>query len=185
MIPKKPSELLAEAGYPDGFDFTFRFYIASAIPEYGDVTEAVAAQWQEIGLRPKLEILEQSAVNSGARTGEWNHNIYAWFQATGPFPIGICFRMSPVAGGCGGGYFFDYDAMDDVYVKLTQAVLPEDILQYTQEMGDWMYENFNVIPMFFLNPQVAFDPGVVEGYEANHLHFGPVRHHEFTVPVYQ
>ncbi len=183
--PEEAKRLLTEAGYPDGFEFTFRFYIASAIPEYGDVSEAVAAQWQEIGLKPKLEVLEQSAVNAGARTGEWNHNIYAWFQATGPFPIGICFRMSPVAGGCGGGYFFDYDSMDDVYVKLTQAVLPEDILQYTQEMGDWMYENYNVIPMFFLNPQVAFDPDVVVDYQANHLHFGPVRHHEYTMPVYQ
>ena len=93
--------------------------------------------------------------------------------------------MNPVAGGCGGGYFFDYDAMDDVYFKLTQAVLPEDILQYTQEMGDWMYENFNIIPMFFLNAQVAFDPGVLVDYQANHLHFGPTRHHEYTVPVYQ
>ena len=40
----------------------------------------------------------------------------------------------------------DYDAMDDVYVKLTQAVLPEDIHQYTQEMGDWIVREFQRHP---------------------------------------
>ena len=48
-----------------------------------------------------------------------------------------------------------------------------------------MYNNHLIIPLFFLFPQVGYNPDVLQGYEANMLHMGPVRHHEFTKPVYK
>ena len=75
--------------------------------------------------------------------------------------------------------------MDNLYVDLKKRVLPEDILRLTHETGDWMYKNHLIIPLFFLFPQVGYDPEILQGYEANMLHMGPVRHHEFTKPVYK
>ena len=50
--------------------------------------------------------------------------------------------------------------------------------------GQRMYENYGTVPMFWILPEAAMDPEVVAEYEANMGNFGPVRHLEFAVPVY-
>ena len=42
-----------------------------------------------------------------------------------------------------------------------------------------------MIPMFWLVGQVMHNPATVESYVSRHIHMGPTRHHEFTVPVYK
>ena len=53
------------------------------------------------------------------------------------------------------------------------------------DVGDYLYDNYLLIPLAFLFPVSAYDPGVIEQYTANWQHWGPVRHHEYTIPVYQ
>ena len=75
--------------------------------------------------------------------------------------------------------------MDELYVDLRKQITPEDMLAGIHEVGDWMYANHLIIPLFFLFPQVGYNPDILQGYEANMLHMGPVRHHEYTKPVYK
>ena len=56
--------LLAEAGYPDGLDMTLH------VPNSGnwpDLAQALAAQWDEAGIRVEIQLEDETA--TGSRTG--------------------------------------------------------------------------------------------------------------------
>ena len=48
--PDRARELLAEAGYPDGFDMSIFSYGAGPFPSFQQVAEAAAGYWQQIGV---------------------------------------------------------------------------------------------------------------------------------------
>ena len=50
--PDKARELLAEAGYPDGFETTLRYNMGV------ELAQAVGAQLGEVGIQTKIEVLE-------------------------------------------------------------------------------------------------------------------------------
>jgi peptide/nickel transport system substrate-binding protein len=49
--PEKAKQLLAEAGYPDGFELTMSLLKHGGRPEAPDIAEAVAMYWEDIGLK--------------------------------------------------------------------------------------------------------------------------------------
>ncbi|EPX79401.1 ABC transporter substrate-binding protein [Litoreibacter arenae] len=53
--PEKAKELLAEAGYPDGFEFDFVCTNESYVNEE-QFCQAIASMWSRVGLTPKLDI---------------------------------------------------------------------------------------------------------------------------------
>lgn len=58
--PDKARQLLRDAGYPNGFEFTF--FIPSGINQtMEEVAEAVAPMWEAVGLRPRIEKAAYSA----------------------------------------------------------------------------------------------------------------------------
>ena len=183
--PDLAKELLAEAGYPDGFEF--RLMMApnmAGVPEGPDVGQAIHSDWGAIGLSAEIVEVEFAEVLRLNRERNLGRTVFMMRYATGPAPLGWCFPMSNVAGGCGSSAW-EYPELDELYVDLKTRVLPSEILERIHRVGDWMYANHLIIPLFFLFPQVGYNPEVLEGYEANMLHMGPVRHHEYTVPVYK
>ncbi len=48
----------------------------------------------------------------------------------------------------------------------------------------WLDQTFS-IPLMWVFSEVAVNPDVVERYEVNMLHMGPVRYHEHTKAVFQ
>ena len=79
----------------------------------------------------------------------------------------------------------EFTELDRLFGETQKTILPEDILRTGQAMGTWMYENHLIIPLFYLFSQVAYDPGIVKGYDVAFGFFGPVRYHEYTEPVYE
>ena len=52
--PKRAKALLAEAGYPNGFDLKFYWTGGGRVSMQQEVTEAVASYWEAVGIRTKL-----------------------------------------------------------------------------------------------------------------------------------
>ncbi len=183
--PDRAKELLAEAGYPDGFEFNLMMAPNMAgVPEGPDVGQAIHSDWGAIGLSADIIEVEFAEVLRLNRERNLGRTVFMMRYATGPAPLGWCFPMSNVAGGCGSSAW-EYPELDELYVDLKTRVLPDEVLVRIHRVGDWMYANHLIIPLFFLFPQVGYNPDVLQGYEANMLHMGPVRHHEFTKPVYK
>jgi peptide/nickel transport system substrate-binding protein len=70
--PDKAMELLAEAGYPDGFDTTiaYRDVVRSYLPEPGVVAQDIQAQLKEVGINIEIEVMESGAFLDAADRGE-------------------------------------------------------------------------------------------------------------------
>ncbi len=183
--PDEARSLLAEAGYPEGFQLTVTTAKWGGVPEAPDVGEVLASMWTEVGINTGIESVESAEILKRARERTWGQNVYTIrYGAGNPFPSDPCYPMSTVAGGCGNPTW-EYDELDQLYINFKAAVSPDDILEWEQAIGDFLYDNYLLIPLAFLFPVSAYDPGVIDTYTANWQHWGPVRHHEYTIPVYQ
>ena len=56
--PERARQLLAEAGYPDGFEVTFWSTNFSGTPYMNDLSQAVTGFWEEVGIQTDLRIIE-------------------------------------------------------------------------------------------------------------------------------
>jgi ABC-type transport system substrate-binding protein len=75
--PAKAKALLAQAGYPQGFEFTLYLYTLPGLPEIIDIGQAIALDFQAIGLKPKLVETEFSRVRELYRTKSIHGALFA------------------------------------------------------------------------------------------------------------
>ena len=186
--PEGAKAALAEAGYPDGFAFDFQTSIVSGVPEAPEVAEAVTAMWQTIGLKPNLKPIEYGTMRSEMRARDVGRTVGTFRQGAGLGGIhtrgNIQYRLGPVPGGAGNG-IWEIPELDDIWIELADAIEAEDILEQTFVIGDYLYENYITVPLFFLFPKAVVNPAYVVDYRQNMLHFGPAVGHEYTRPVYK
>jgi peptide/nickel transport system substrate-binding protein len=77
--PERAKKLLAEAGYPNGFEFTA--IGSGAWPpavEMPQIIEILAGYWERIGLRPKLLPMDKVEVRRVGRVGKHVNHVYTW-----------------------------------------------------------------------------------------------------------
>ena len=185
--PDEAKRLLAAAGYPDGLEINFITSRLSGAPESQDVAEVVASYWSEVGVKSKLSEMEFGPLLEQWRNRDMGRTITTMLYGVGSDPLSIRnngrYAISSVSGGTESQW--EFPELDRLFAETQISILPEDILRTGQAMGTWLYENHVIIPLFFLSNKVAYDPGIVKGYDVNFGFFGPVRYHEFTEPVYQ
>ncbi len=174
--------LLEQAGYPDGFDFEFIVAKMPGIPEAPEIGEAMATYFREIGLRPHLQETNFGNLAATYRNKDARNKIllfrgsavpdFQWIRAIQGEPYGLINAPADE----------ELRALTDEWEMIVD---PDARKLATQAIGDWFYDYYWAIPLFWVRAEVAIDPGVVADYTSDQIHFGPSRHHEFTVPVYR
>jgi peptide/nickel transport system substrate-binding protein len=81
--PKKAKQLLAEAGYPNGFEMTIYWQMGGRIPMSAEVVQAVASYFEAVGVRTKLVGQELATFNEGRRAANKPTSDYVSYIAGG------------------------------------------------------------------------------------------------------
>ncbi len=97
----KARELLAEAGYADGF--TFNVYLNSSFPEQQQMLEIMQSQLAEVGITMQINVIENSALKEIQAAGvEDDAFMYGWTSTTGEIDNALYNRVhtstAPTAG---------------------------------------------------------------------------------------
>lgn len=81
--PEKAKKLLAEAGYPDGFEFE---WTATPNESWGiPIVEAVIPMLAKVGVKVKVKPVEGSAL--GGIVAKGDYQAYIWSNTSGPDPL--------------------------------------------------------------------------------------------------
>ncbi|MBB6261401.1 peptide/nickel transport system substrate-binding protein [Paenochrobactrum gallinarii] len=78
----KAKELLAEAGYPDGFKMTIHVP-SDRYPQGPETAQALAQFWSRVGVETQVEVVPFSVYSGNANKGEYAMTMIGWGNGTG------------------------------------------------------------------------------------------------------
>ncbi|MFT4192843.1 MAG: ABC transporter substrate-binding protein [Comamonas sp.] len=148
---ERARKLLAEAGYPQGFQLTIHVP-ADRYPQAPEALQAVAQFWTRIGVKTTLESVPWALYSSRANKNEFALSVLAWGNGTGELGYALVnvFATVDAAKGLGASNWGRYSspALDQALAAYTQefdANKAETILRHAARILD---DDQAVIPLF-------------------------------------
>ena len=167
--PAKAKALLAQAGYPQGFEFTLYLYTLPGLPEIIDIGQAMALDFQAIGLKPKLVETEFSRVRELYRTKSIHGALFATRHAARALEVARNVHKAKDSV----GYWYEHPFIEERLQALSTVVDAAERTRLLREIGDHKFNEFAEIPLFWLYADAAVNPkyiaeytfpGVITGY---------------------
>jgi ABC-type transport system substrate-binding protein len=167
--PAKAKALLAQAGYPQGFEFTLYLTTLPGLPEMVDIGQAIALDWQAIGLKPKLVEIDFPRVREQYRSKAIHGAVWPLRHALRALDAVRLFNRAKDST----VYAYEHPFIEARLETLGKTVDPAERSRLLREIGDHKFTEFAEIPMFWLfaeatvNPKYIAEyvfPGVITGY---------------------
>jgi peptide/nickel transport system substrate-binding protein len=158
--PTRARELLAQAGYPNGFEFTMWPDNQPGLSEAVDIAQAMALDWEAIGLKAKVVATERAQISPAARSMQMQSKL--WYSYTRRRAAPEIVRSST---GSTTSHFYDHPWTDGKITELGHTVDSVKRAQILQEIGDHYMDEFAVIPMFWFFSEITVDPKYIADYE--------------------
>ncbi len=139
--PARAKALLAEAGYPNGFEATMNL---TAWPGRGflpDVGEAVATYWEKIGVKMKRRPVDRAVFASDFRARAYSGVSVAYAAPlVAPEPWEVVYRAGYTKAAL--NLFIEHPKLDEFIDRLAvQPNYQERVRIMRDEMGPWLYEH--------------------------------------------
>jgi peptide/nickel transport system substrate-binding protein len=156
--PEAAKKLLAKAGYPNGFKAKAWLAPFAGAPELIPLVEALQTQLLEVGI--ELELVQADMVASIQPTQrERRAN---WYLRAGvPSKKAVEAQIAVFNGGQGIHQFED-DTIYGMWQDLLQMTDPAQRDAQLRKIGNYKFENFEIIPLFDVFIEVLVDPKIVD-----------------------
>ncbi len=170
---KRAKQLLAEAGYPSGFKAKAWLFPFAGAPELVQVMEAVATQLREVGIELELEESDLvSVVQPKVRERRAN-----WYVRGGvPSKKAVEPQISLFNAGKGVGHWFEDDTIYGMWEELLQISDPKAYDAQLRRIGNYKFENFEIIPLFDVHIEVVVNPKIIKDWPFSGWDGGDIGH---------
>ena len=158
--PARAKTLLREAGLEKGFEFTVYLYTLPGLPEVVDIGQAVALDFQAIGLKPKLVEVDFPRVRALYRTKAIHGALFPLRHGLRALDTNRLVYRSKDAVVNG----YENVAVDDRLEQLGRVVDAAERARLLREIGDIRFNEFSDIPLFWLFAEATINPKVVAEY---------------------
>lgn len=149
--PEKAKKLLAEAGYPDGFEITFTGTNENAISKQ---TEAnIAAQLSRVGIKVNVDSVPKAIFYSKLAGHKLDFYIFGWFDGAYDFGRTFSKLMHGVSdkGGYGSanGGSFGIKALDEQFATANSIIDPDKRKKALQKLNEMAARDVAFIPLYY------------------------------------
>ena len=144
--PEQAKKLLAEAGFPQGFQVTVHVP-GDRYPQAPETVQAVAQFWTRVGVKTKVEVVPWAVYSSRATKNEYAVSVIAWGNGTGEAGYGLLQTLATNDGKRGRGSNnwgrYSNEAVDKALDAATvefdagrrEAVLRQSVKLVTDDVG--------------------------------------------------
>jgi peptide/nickel transport system substrate-binding protein len=174
--PTRARKLLEEAGYKNGFEFTLYLYTLPGLPEIIDIGQAIALDWQAIGLRPKLAEIDFPRVREQYRTKSIHGAVWALRHSARALEVtrNIYKAKDSVV------YAYEHPFIEERLETLGKVVDSGERTRLLREIGDHKFTEFTHMPMFWLFAEATVNPKYVAAYVFPGVITGYFTHFEYV-----
>ena len=178
--PDRAIALIEEAGYPDGFTMKINSY-KEFYPALPIVFEAAAQYWEAVGINIEILEVDYAVIRPGIRDRSLD-GMMGWGTYTGGNPHELIFLSHTV-----GGSFSQYDHpfIEQKMSELQETVDLDDRDRIQREIGDFMYDQYVEVPLFYTPDEAIYNPTVIEEYILSGAHADFFTHLELIKAVKQ
>ena len=157
--PDRARQLMAEGGYPNGFETSICLCAGSASAPQNVMAEAVASMWEEIGIQTDLERLPYSAIGGDQFARNTVHRHLPSGGGGTTFEPNRSWQLSYIYdGGWNGG--FEHPFMDEA-VNLVPSILDYDLRWEKQrQIAEFIFEEVVIIPLLLSNDIFPVGPKI-------------------------
>lgn len=160
--PEKAKKLLAEAGYPNGFEA--RLAYGTYMPQIQEQAEAVAADLSKIGIRVKLEPYERAVM--WERYKNRQHQMYIYFWDDAPEPDRYMYSLFHSKSR---DYYYKNETVDRLLEKGRTTLDPAERAKVYHELDRFLYQDapwvyLYVIPEVYAVSNAVEYKGLRDGY---------------------
>ena len=163
MYPRdleKAKALLAEAGYPDGFDLQ----ILCKGSEQQIMAQVLQGQWGEIGVNVDVQFTESTGFFDAINNGNFQSYMLTNNCNNGNFLATMENWYGPYAGSAGNRMLFQNDRFDELFVLYGQNADEALREEYATEMQQIIMEECPAIPLYCPTDAIGTAAGVHEMY---------------------
>lgn len=147
----KAKQLLADAGYPEGFQITIHVP-TDRYPLAPETVQAVAQFWSRIGVKTHVEVVPWAVYSSAARQNDYAMSVIAWGNGTGESSyamVNILATVDPDAGlGASNWGHYSSQQLDNDLKAVTVEFDADKREQLMRDAAVTVTEEVGVIPLF-------------------------------------
>ncbi len=172
--PERARELLAGAGYPEGFKIKGILMNIFGFPEAADFMQALDVYLRDVGIEMDLEEWEFSNYLASWRAKEpESHGL--WIAP--PSYKTVFAQLSLFNRSTGAIHFFETPELDLLFAELQTTVDLKERDRIQRDMGNILYDEYAYMPFFYIFIEFVANPDIIDSWEfpgsdgANYGHF--------------